>query len=75
MTPETEEPTEVPTEAPSEPAEDPTESPDGQTTEGPATETPAETEAPKGGCKSSVGMGAAAVVTAMAAYAALKKKD
>ena len=34
-----------------------------------------ETEAPKGGCKSAVGMGAATVAVAMAAAVALKKKD
>ena len=57
--PDTEAPTEQPTEAP---------------TDAPATEAPTETDAPKGGCKSSV-MGVAAVMTAMAAAVALKKKD
>ena len=52
------------------PTEQPTEAP----TDAPATEAPTETDAPKGGCKSSV-MGVAAVMTAMAAAVALKKKD
>jgi len=72
VTPETEEPTEVPTESPTDPAETPTEAPDTNT---PATEAPTETDTPKGGCKSAVGMGAAAVVTAMAAAVVLKKKE
>ena len=72
VTPETEEPTEVPTEVPTEPEEDPTESPD---TEAPATEAPTETDAPKGGCGSAVGMGVAAVMTAMTAAVACKKRD
>ena len=66
--------TEQPTEQPTEPVETPTEQP----TEAPVTEapidTPIETEAPKGGCKSSV-MGVAAVMTAMAAAVALRKKE
>ena len=44
----------------------------------PVTEAPAvesEPEAPKGGCGSAVGMGVAALITAMAAAVALKKKD
>ena len=69
--------TEAPTEVPTEPTETPTES------EAPATETPTEeitdnapeTEAPKGGCTASVGMGIAAVATAMAAAVALRKKQ
>ncbi len=72
VTPETEEPTEVPTEVPTEPEEDPTEAPD---TEAPATESPTETDAPKGGCKSTIGMGVAAVMTAMTAAVAWKKRD
>ena len=68
VTPETE----APTEAPTEPAETPTDAP--------ATEAPTETEASKGGsssggCKSAMGMGVAAVATAMAAAVALKKRD
>ena len=63
VTPETEAPTEAPTHS----AE--------TLTEAPATEAPTETDPPKGGCKSAVGMGAAAVVTAMAAAVAMKKKD
>ena len=62
--------TEAPTEVPTEPEEDPTEAP----TDAPATEAPTETDAPKGGCKSSV-MGAAAVMAAMAAAVALRKKE
>ena len=57
--------------------EEPTEAPD---TEAPATESPTETEATKGGsssggCKSTIGMGVAAVATAMAAAVVLKKKE
>jgi hypothetical protein len=72
--------TEQPTEQPTEPVETPTEQPtDDETeapTDAPATEAPTEqpTEAPKGGCKSSV-IGAAAVLTAMAAAVALRKKE
>ena len=57
--PDTEAPTETPTETPAD---------------GEPTESPTETEAPKGGCKSSV-MGVAAVMTAMAAAVALRKKE
>ena len=72
VTPETEAPTETPT----EPEEDPTEAP----TDAPATEAPTETDAPKGGsssggCKSTIGMGVAAVMTAMTAAVAWKKRD
>ena len=42
--------------------------------EAPATEAPTETDAPKGGCKSSV-MGVASLLVAMAAAVAMKKKD
>ena len=68
VTPETE----APTEAPTEPVEPPTDAP--------ATEAPTETEASKGGsssggCKSAMGMGVAAVATAMAAAVVLKKKE
>ena len=68
--PETEAPTQPDTEAPTDPAEDPTEAP----TDAPATEAPTETDAPKGGCKSSV-IGVASLLVAMAAAVALKKKD
>ena len=49
-------------------------------TDAPATEAPTETDSPKGGsssggCKSTMGMGVAAVATAMAAAVALKKRD
>ncbi len=58
----TEKPTEAPTEAPTE---EPTEAP---------TEAPAETEAPKSGCGAVVGS-AGMVLSAVAAFVALKKKD
>ena len=66
-----------------EPAEtEPVTQPDEDTaapeTSAPVTEAPAvesETEAPKGGCGSTVGMGVAALISAMAAAVALKKKD
>ena len=65
--------TEQPTEAPTDPAEDPTEAP----TDAPATEAPTEapTETPKKGCGSSVALGSAVLLSAMAAAVALKKKD
>ena len=66
--------TEQPTEQPTEPVETPTEQPTEAPTDAPATEAPTETDAPKGGCKSSV-MGVAAVMTAMAAAVALRKKE
>ena len=44
-------------------------------TDAPATEAPAETEPAKKGCGSSIGFGVAAVLSAMAAAVALKKKD
>ena len=50
--------------------EDATQAPDGA-----ATEAPAETEPEKKGCGSSIGFGVAAVLSAMAAAVALKKKD
>ena len=61
--------TEAPTEAPTEPVTVPA-------TEAPATEAPAETEAPKGGCGSVVGLSAAVILlTATAFGCALKKKE
>ena len=69
MTPETEAPTETST----EPEEDPTEAPSADVTDAP--ETDAETEAPKKGCGSSVALGSAVILMAMAAAVALKKKD
>ena len=72
--------TEQPTEAPTDPAEDPTETPAPET-QAPSTnvtdapETDAETEAPKKGCGSSVALGSAVLLSAMAAAVALKKKD
>ena len=65
VAPETEDPTEVPT--------DPVETP----ADTPATEAPADsvTEPAGKGCKSALGMGLAATLTAMAAAVALKKKD
>ena len=61
--------TEAPTEAPTDPAETPTDAP--------ANEAPTDavTEPAGKGCKSSLGMGLAATLTAMAAAVALKKKD
>ena len=56
-------PTEAPTDEPSTPA--PETDP----------ETDAETEAPKKGCGSSVALGSAVILMAMAAAVALKKKD
>jgi hypothetical protein len=53
-----------------QPPEDTTQTPDGT-----ATEAPAETEPEKKGCGSSIGFGVAAVLSAMAAAVALKKKD
>jgi hypothetical protein len=53
-----------------QPPEDATQAPDGT-----ATEAPAETEPEKKGCGSSIGFGVAAVLSAMAAAVALKKKD
>ena len=70
---ETEAPTEAPTPEPTEPAVTaPTETP----TDAPATEAPAasDTEAEKGGCKSSV-MASAALLSAMTAAVALRKKE
>ena len=64
--PTTEEVTEVPTADPTPDTSKPA--------EGDGTTADSETEAPKGGCKSSV-MVVAAVMTAMAAAVALKKKD
>ncbi len=58
----TEKPTEAPTEAPTEvPTEVPTQA--------------AETEAPKSGCGAVIGSSAAIVLSAVAAFVALKKKD
>ena len=69
---ETEETTEVPT----EPVEIPEETTDAPATEETTAEvTDTETEAPKSGCKSSLGMGVAAVATAMAAAMVMKKKE
>ncbi len=74
--------TEQPTEQPTEPVETPTEQPTDDETEAPtdapateAPETDAETEAPKKGCGSSVALGSAVILMAMAAAVALKKKD
>ena len=53
-----------------QPPEDATQAPDDA-----ATEAPAETEPEKKGCGSSIGFGVAAVLSAMAAAVALKKKD
>ena len=61
--------TEAPTEAPTAAPEDGTDAPES----GNATEAP--TDAPKSGCGSAVGFGLAALLTAMAAAVALKKKD
>ena len=66
------------TDAATSPAEDPTEAPTDAPADAPAdgetTEAPAETEEPKGGCKSSL-MSLTALFAAMAAVVALKKKD
>lgn len=56
-----------PTEAPTEPVTEPA-------TEAP-TQAPVETEAPKGGCGAVVGSSAAMVLSAVAAFVALKKKN
>ena len=61
--------TEAPTEAPTAAPEDGTDAPES----GNATEAP--TDAPKSGCGSAVGFGLVALLTAMAAAVALKKKD
>ena len=61
--------TETPTEAPTAAPEDGTDAPES----GNATEAP--TDAPKSGCGSAVGFGLVALLTAMAAAVALKKKD
>ena len=77
--PETEAPTEAPTETPTEEVTDKaTDAPD-ETTEAPTeapTEEPSvsETDAPKGGCGSAVGMGAVLLLTAMAAAFVQKKQ-
>ena len=63
VTPETEAPTEIPT----EPVEPPTDAP--------VTMPPTCTEPASKGCKSTLGMGVAATLTAMAAAVALKKRD
>jgi hypothetical protein len=62
VTPETEAPE---TEAPTAPVETPTDTP--------ATEAPSETQPAEKGCKSTLGMGVAATLTAMAAAVALRK--
>ena len=80
----TEAPTEPDTEAPTEetteaPAEETTEAPAEETTAAPAEETTlsaeGDTEPAKSGCGSVMGVGAAAVLCAMAAAVALRKKD
>ena len=82
--PDTEAPTEETTEAPAEetteaPAEETTEAPAEETTAAPAEETTlsaeGNTEPAKSGCGSVMGVGAAAVLCAMAAAVALRKKD
>ena len=64
------------TEPESDPAETPapeTQAPSADVTDAP--ETDPETEAPKKGCGSSVALGSAVLLSAMAAAVALKKKD
>lgn len=82
--PDTEAPTEEATETPTEetteaPAEETTEAPAEETTAAPAEETTlsaeGDTEPAKSGCGSVMGVGAAAVLCAMAAAVALRKKD
>ena len=72
--------TEPVTDPESEPSETPapeTQAPSADVTDAPETdpETDAETEAPKKGCGSSVALGSAVILMAMAAAVALKKKD
>lgn len=59
------------TEAPTEETTDPDTAPDGDTSDTDATET----EAPEGGCKASVGMTAAVILAACAAFVIARKKE
>ena len=59
------------TEAPTEEGTDPDTAPDGDTSDTDATET----EAPEGGCKASVGMTAAVILAACAAFVLARKKE
>ena len=63
--------TEPETEAPTEEVTDPETTPDADTTEAATTET----QAPEGGCMASVSITSAAILTACAAFVALRKRE